>query len=96
MPGAMWEEDVSYLDFTAFEKALEKPKAFAGNPPPRRRTDLPKWLVDPDFDATMEAMYPADEAAEHRLPWAVRMATIFGLAILAWAPIVAAGVWLWS
>jgi hypothetical protein len=93
---------VSFHDHKSFERALAEAEARTKQPPPvlaptpATGRPLPRWLVDPDFDAAMQrdahAVVPDDE----RLPLRTRAAILAVLVVAAWVPIAACAALIWS
>lgn len=85
---------MSYMNYTAFEEALQKTAEAAAPAPSRWR--LPRWLVDSEFDARMERVRDFKEATDERLPLRTRAGMIIGLSVLAWVPCLLAGALIWG
>ena len=85
---------MSYMNYAAFEEALQK-SAEASAPAPSR-WQLPRWLVDSEFDARMERERIFRETSDERLPLRARAGMIVGLSVLAWVPFLLAGALLWG
>jgi len=90
---------MSYMNYAAFEEALQKSAEAAAPAPSRWR--LPRWLVDSEFDARMERERKfnatcQDDTADERLPLRARAGMIVGLSVLAWIPFLLAGALLWG